>query len=206
MATTTPNYGWDVPTSTDYVKDGATAIETLGDDIDSSLFSITGGKNVGYQYISSASFSAASTVNVNSVFTSTYKSYVIYVYATGTAPAGIRIQYLKATVPQASGYYGGILYSNFTGGQGQVPMNNVAQGTIGTIGTTGSFTRVEIGDPNQASGASNFTYGLFQSMYAQGGEQAVGGVLVASDTYDGFRLTTSTGTMTGSVRIYGIRD
>ena len=36
MATTTPNNGWAVPTSTDYVKDGATAIETLGDAIDTS--------------------------------------------------------------------------------------------------------------------------------------------------------------------------
>jgi hypothetical protein len=206
MATTTPNYGWDVPTSTDYVKDGATAIETLGDDIDASLFSITGGKNVGYQYISSASFSAASTVNVDNVFTSAYKSYVIYIYATGSTAAGVRIQYLKATVPKTSGYYGGILYSNFNGTSGQVPMNNAAQGTLGTIGTTGSFTRAEIGDPMLVSGASNFTYALFQNIYAQGGEQSVGGVLVASDTYDGFRLTTSTGTMTGSVRIYGIRN
>ena len=37
MATTTPNFGWTVPTSTDLVKDGATAIETLGDSIDASL-------------------------------------------------------------------------------------------------------------------------------------------------------------------------
>jgi len=37
MATTTPNYGWPVPTSTDYVKDGATAIEALGDAIDTTL-------------------------------------------------------------------------------------------------------------------------------------------------------------------------
>jgi hypothetical protein len=37
MATTTPNYGWPVPTSTDYVKDGATAIEALGDAVDATL-------------------------------------------------------------------------------------------------------------------------------------------------------------------------
>jgi hypothetical protein len=37
MATTTPNNGWPVPTSTDYVKDGATAIEALGDAIDTSV-------------------------------------------------------------------------------------------------------------------------------------------------------------------------
>jgi hypothetical protein len=37
MATTTPNNGWPVPTSTDFVKDGATAIESLGDAIDTSV-------------------------------------------------------------------------------------------------------------------------------------------------------------------------
>ena len=44
MATTTPNYGWPVPTSTDYVKDGATAIEALGDAIDATVFGLPRGK------------------------------------------------------------------------------------------------------------------------------------------------------------------
>jgi hypothetical protein len=43
MATTTPNFGWTVPTSTDLVKDGATAIETLGDSIDASMVDLKGG-------------------------------------------------------------------------------------------------------------------------------------------------------------------
>jgi len=43
MATTTPNFGWSVPTSTDLVKDGATAIELLGDSIDASLVDLKGG-------------------------------------------------------------------------------------------------------------------------------------------------------------------
>jgi hypothetical protein len=43
MATTTPNFGWTVPTSTDLVKDGATAIETLGDGIDASFVDLKGG-------------------------------------------------------------------------------------------------------------------------------------------------------------------
>ena len=41
MATTTPNFSWSVPTSTDYVKDGATAIETLGDAIDGRFGDVT---------------------------------------------------------------------------------------------------------------------------------------------------------------------
>jgi hypothetical protein len=43
MATTTPNFGWSVPTPTDLVKDGATAIETLGDSIDASFVDLKGG-------------------------------------------------------------------------------------------------------------------------------------------------------------------
>ena len=43
MATTTPNYGWPVPTSTDLVKNGATAIESLGDAIDASFLDLKGG-------------------------------------------------------------------------------------------------------------------------------------------------------------------
>jgi len=37
MATTTTNNGWDIPQSTDYVKLGADAIATLGQDIDTSV-------------------------------------------------------------------------------------------------------------------------------------------------------------------------
>ena len=43
MSTVTPNFNWPVPTSTDLVKDGATAIEALGDSIDASLVDLKGG-------------------------------------------------------------------------------------------------------------------------------------------------------------------
>lgn len=43
MATTTPNFGFDIPQSTDLVKDGATAIAALGTDIDSAFVDLKGG-------------------------------------------------------------------------------------------------------------------------------------------------------------------
>jgi hypothetical protein len=43
MATTTTNFGWDIPQSTDLVKDGATAIATLGQDIDTAMVDLKGG-------------------------------------------------------------------------------------------------------------------------------------------------------------------
>jgi len=41
MATTTTNFGFDVPTSSDLVKDGATAIALLGQDIDTQFAGLT---------------------------------------------------------------------------------------------------------------------------------------------------------------------
>lgn len=43
MATTTTNFGWTIPQSTDLVKDGATAISTLGSGIDTSMMDLKGG-------------------------------------------------------------------------------------------------------------------------------------------------------------------
>jgi len=43
MATTTTNFGWDIPQSTDLVKDGATAIAALGQDIDTAMVDLKGG-------------------------------------------------------------------------------------------------------------------------------------------------------------------
>lgn len=42
MATTT-NFGWDTPDDTDYVKDGAAAMRTLGSSIDTSMGDLLGG-------------------------------------------------------------------------------------------------------------------------------------------------------------------
>jgi hypothetical protein len=42
MATTT-NFGWETPDDTDLVKDGAAAIRTLGQSIDTSMADLEGG-------------------------------------------------------------------------------------------------------------------------------------------------------------------
>jgi hypothetical protein len=77
MATTTPNYGWTVPTSTDLVKDGATAIETLGDAIDASMNTALGTKKAGMVLLNTTSFSAVASQSVNDVFSATYDNYLI---------------------------------------------------------------------------------------------------------------------------------
>lgn len=43
MTTTTTNFGWTIPSDTDLVKDGASAIRTLGQGIDTSMADLEGG-------------------------------------------------------------------------------------------------------------------------------------------------------------------
>lgn len=50
MATTTTNFGFDVPTSSDLVKNGATAIATLGQDIDTQFAGLTINAQTGTSY------------------------------------------------------------------------------------------------------------------------------------------------------------
>ena len=77
MATTTPNYGWPVPTSTDLVKDGATAIEALGDAIDATVFGLPGS---GLVKINETTVGTTVTsVTISSVFSATYNNYKILI-------------------------------------------------------------------------------------------------------------------------------
>ena len=50
MATTTTNFGFDIPQSSDLVKDGATAIAELGQDIDTKFAGLTVNAQTGTTY------------------------------------------------------------------------------------------------------------------------------------------------------------
>jgi hypothetical protein len=50
MATTTTNFGFDIPQSSDLVKNGATAIAELGQDIDTKFAGLTVNAQVGLTY------------------------------------------------------------------------------------------------------------------------------------------------------------
>ena len=206
MATTTPNYGWDVPTSTDYVAQGAVAIETLGDDIDASLFSITGGKNVGLVPISITSFSGVSSVAVDNVFTSTFKNYRIVVNATNgvstPSRAYIRIINNAGSVVSAGGSYrsGFNWWRNTTSASGTEAS---AASTLMSIAVANSYTyglTIEATDPRASDP-------VFSGLYAGFDYSSVfNGFCLSSGPARGFQLFNDTGTMQGEIRVYGYRN
>jgi hypothetical protein len=62
---TTTNNGWTYPESTDLVKDGATAIQTLADDIDTTLGVYA---DPGLVLLNTTSFSGVASQSINSMF------------------------------------------------------------------------------------------------------------------------------------------
>jgi hypothetical protein len=143
MATTTPNFGWAVPTSTDLVKDGATAIETLGDSIDASLVDLKGGTTG--QVLSKASntdmdFTWATDASGIPATIFDAKGDIIAASAADTAArlaVGTNGQVLKANSAAATGLEWGSASASFSGVL-VVRTTNVSL-TSGTV-TTIDFT------------------------------------------------------------------
>ena len=83
MATTTTNYGFDIPQSTDLVKDGATAIATLGQDIDTAMNTALGTKKAGMVLLNTTSFSGVASQSLpDNTFSSTYDDYYLIIKQT----------------------------------------------------------------------------------------------------------------------------
>jgi hypothetical protein len=210
MATTTPNYGWDVPTSTDYVKDGATAIETLGDDIDATLYTINGGSAlVGLQKVTSTSFSAQSSVSVNNCFTSAYSNYRIIITATATGDLDASFRF-RASGSDASGAnyqyaYTGFFASTSANGGGS---NATAIPNLPSIGNgRQSHCIIDITGPNTTNAWKPLTQ---QTAFTHSGVGIIvfngAGVINSTTQFDGFTIFLGSGTMTGNITVYGYRN
>jgi hypothetical protein len=94
MATTT-NYSWTTPDNTAYVKDGASAIRTLGSSVDTTLYTALGGAYPGLRLIKKQTIgSAVSSVTVTGAFSAAYDNYrIVLSNSTGTASNAMRISY-----------------------------------------------------------------------------------------------------------------
>jgi hypothetical protein len=203
MATTTPNYGWTVPTSTDLVKDGATAIETLGDAIDASMNTALGTKKAGMVLLNTTSFSAVASVSLPaSTFTSTYDNYrIVFTNIIGSANVILGLRWRKAGVDNTSNiYYGscgiitwaGVSASGISSAPStRAPIQNLAT-TFGQLSfdVAQPLTRPMVSGTGMAAGPED--RGQFFSAFING-----------SDTFDSATFFPASGTITGSVSVYG---
>ena len=233
MATTTPNFGWPVPTSSDLVKNGATAIEGLGDAIDASLLDLKGGTtgqvlakasgtDMDFSWATASSSAMAlvkaqtsfsSVANTGSTFDNVFTGSTYYTYLVtldgifaATTSDDLQIQFFASNVIQTTGYYGSCFESPPTGTTLTITgSNNASQLTLNSV----------CGDD-----ATSFTSGYFYiSNVAATGKPMLNGQSFSPTTANatffagqssptitctGFRLKSSSTNITGKVTVYGL--
>ena len=200
MATTTTNYGFDIPQSTDLVKDGATAIATLGQDIDTAMNTALGTKKAGMVLLNTTSFSAVSAQSFNQ-FATTYSHYYVTYSIVGSTSSAIefRLTDTSGNPISSAGYYG---YTT-----------NYASNTITQAANSSSTTFMGyLTGQNDHDGNLIFfnpystslkTRSIFDSAGSVSIRQFGAGAQLSAARNNGFELKPNTGTITGSVSIYG---
>ena len=242
MATTT-NYGWTTPDDTALVKDGASAIRSLGTSVDTTTKNLNPETTLGdIAYRSSTanvktrlgigttgqiltvaggvpswatpaggsamvltkaqSFSAASTVNVNDCFSTTYKNYLILINNTaiaGNFDLNFRLRVSGADNTTSNYNHWGAYYD---GGAGNPGLGGASQ------------DKWDIGNSIGVGFYSMWIHAPFESeitgFEATNGSTSrykiKGGNFSASTSFTGFSLLPSSNDMTGTLRVYGLVD
>ena len=150
-------------------------------------------------------FTNATSVTINGVFTSNYRNYRIICSLAQSAEAEIRLRYSVGGVVTASNYYQGAgraagnVFDNYS-------ITNGAQHVISLTGSGGGTNIVsDIYRPNEVgtTGITNLGTGL-------GGGYGIcifgGGNQQNTTQFDGFYIFPATGTITGSIQVFGYND
>ena len=202
MATTTPNYGWAVPTSTDLVKDGATAIETLGDAIDASMNTALGTKKAGMVLLNTTSFSAVSSQSINDVFSTTYDDYrIIIVASSATAGTDLTLRVRVSGSDLSTGTY---TYNRIIGDGGTLnSARSSAQTSIRCGNTTLSEETSYIIDVVNPFLTKRTVFTINNSNQGSGAALDMTAAVVTNDTsYTGFTILSGNN-LTGRLSVYG---
>ena len=204
MATTTTNYGFDIPQSTDLVKDGATAIATLGQDIDTAMNTALGTKKAGMVLLNTTSFSAVSQQNVTSVFSAGYYNYRIVLNAIGsTTVQNVTLRMLSGTTPNTATNYRRQIADFSSTSSNPSRLTGDTSWRLGRVVSTNK--QMAWADMFFPFETANTQFWSFHT------SQATGDILWTSEasaldvttSYDGFQLNVASGTFTGSVSVYG---
>jgi hypothetical protein len=204
MATTTPNYGWTVPTSTDLVKDGATAIETLGDAIDASMNTALGTKKAGMVLLNTTSFSAVSSVSLAAnTFTSTYDHYRLMIQYTGTSGELLYWRGRTAGSDNSTGNYDWRSFYNDRTTLGvNTGVNNATAGVLGDGQTVRGITDCDIYNPQATQQTIILAKSWFGADDNSYGKQS-SSQFDDTTSFDALTFYPNLGTITGTYYVYG---
>lgn len=169
----------------------------------------------GLVYVAGTAFSAVSAVNVNNCFTSTYDNYQIMLTFTAmSADLGVRMRLrVSGSDNTTSNYDSQYLYWNSasvfadanTGSAGNTQW--ALWSTTESDNPTGAFAVFDVLGP-QLTAYTRLTgsNGILTATTNVNYPGINGNIFKATTSFDGFSLLTSTGTISGTVRVYGYRN
>jgi hypothetical protein len=207
---TTTNNGWTYPESTDLVKDGATAIETLATDIDTTL-GVYAPSTSGLELINTTSFSGVASQAVNDVFSATYDNYRFILDITDLTSDAIVYMKLRVSATDNSTNYYTMLNGIRSDGSGFTQTENAVTtglfltsgdaGTDNIYGYTGDLLKPFLAINTKIAGISHSSTSTGIPASISGG-----GLHFVATSYTGINLIASAGNMTGSIKIYGYNN
>jgi hypothetical protein len=208
VATTTPNYGWPVPTSTDLVKDGAVAIEALGDAIDATVFGLPSGALI---KINSTTVTSSASVSISNVFSATYNNYLIAINLQQSSDAANELTFRLRT---SSGDDSTAIYSFGYELRNIAAATTTSSGVNGTTAgalTTNYYQTVPVKFNAFLNGinSSQKTMTALITGGNSGSDQFgfAGTLIKSASTHTGITFYSGSGTLyTGTIKIYGLAN
>lgn len=156
--------------------------------------------------VANVSFSAASSVALDNVFTSTYTNYqAILNITTASATSNHTLAYRAggSTNNTANYFYGAvaIVFGSATvQGSQNSSATTIVEGSRADSGAQ-SITNFYFGAPQAVSRTNSQAFTTDSSVTRQ-----VGTLFNATTQFDGFVITPQSGTITGNIRVYGLRN
>jgi len=221
MATTT-NFGWTTPDDTSLVKDGASAIRTLGSAIDTAFVDFKGGTtgqvlkkssatdldvewgaaSSGLTLINTTSFSAVASQSINDVFSATYTKYRVIINFSNTAANSFKLRMRVAGADMTTSDYN---FQNVELNNTSVSAGRTTSDTsfaLSSVGTTGiNMYDLLIGQPQQTTNTTLIGH-ILQTQNTIMSSFNVG-ITSVTTSFTGFSFFPGSGNMTGDVSVYG---
>jgi hypothetical protein len=228
MATTTTNFGWDIPQSTDLVKDGATAIAALGQDIDTAFVDFKGGTtgqvlkktsatdldvewgtpSSGLTLINTTSFSGVSSVSLaTNSFTTAYDNYMLNITFDLTTGTNAELLFKGRTAGSDISTANYNLQQLGVSGTGATPFRL-------TGATNGKLALIDSLNPNIVSALlfspklTAKTVVITNTFSPNGGAryEDLKNLFNATDSFDSITFYPSSSTITGKALLYGFNQ
>jgi hypothetical protein len=200
---TTPIFGFPYPDPSDLVANYPALGQQLAEDVEDEIIA-----SGGLSLISSTSFTTQATVSFNNCFSATYQNYLIVCNAKQSTDTGLNMRVRVGGVDLSGAVYQSAYLYN-TNASGTLLTSNATNAT--TIDIFGNTVKqglhlITILDPFATDetllNVNAVTYSNSGTMY----NAYVAGAVNNTTSYDGFTVYPLSGTLTGTIRVYGYKN